>query len=174
MPTITERYASYTSPRWLVPSVQCLLSTVPPRHLQSLSEVVLTNSMSIGPGKTGRVRGRKHARDSCRGFYHRARDRAPAWLELVVDNTFRGIPPSVLSFSAVREVVLGDVLYHELGHHFDLTVGAPARTGEKAADSWSVRLLRQHVRQRHRFLRSLLALAVPVIRFEAKRRANRS
>jgi hypothetical protein len=89
---VTERYASYVPSRWLLSSMQCLLSSVPPAQLQSLSALVLTDSHSVGPGKTGRVRGRKYARNACRGFYHPAAGRASAWVEIVVDNSLGGVP----------------------------------------------------------------------------------
>jgi len=175
MTSVSERYASYKAPRWVLPALECLLGTLPKGHIQDLSSVVLTDSDGVGDGKTGRVRGRKHARRACRGFYHRASKGVPAWIELVVDNTIRSIPQSALLIPGMRELVLGEVLYHEVGHHFDATVGAPARSGESAAEAWSARLLRQHIRQRHHVRRAVgyvMAPAVRVIVSHLRRRAH--
>jgi hypothetical protein len=171
MPIITQRFSNFAPPHWLVPTVECLLSTVPPGHIQNVG-VVLTNAGAIGTGKTRRVRGRKHARNSCRGFYHHARDGCPAWVEVIVDNAVHDIPPLLRRVSITRELLLGSVLYHEIGHHLDATVGSPARTGEHAADAWSSRLMRQHIRHSHRIFRAFVLLAKPLIRREAKKLAR--
>jgi hypothetical protein len=121
----------------------------------------------MGRGKTRRVKGRKYNRRDCRGFYHRATKDAPAWIELAVDNILHGTPPFMLRISSVREGLLANTLYHEIGHHLDGVVGAPARTGESAAEAWSTRLVRQHFRQRHpvayRVLKTLKPISMPLL-----------
>jgi hypothetical protein len=124
----------------------------------------LTDSAAIGPGKTRRVRGRKYEARDCRGFYHAATEEAPCRATLIVDTTLRPVPRAILAVPAMREVVLAEALYHELGHHLDATVGAPARTGEAAAEAWSRRLVRQHFRERHRLFRAAARLLEPVVR----------
>ena len=54
------------------------------------------------------------------------------------------------AINVLRDLALAGVLFHELGHHLDATVGAAARAGERAAEDWSVRLHRQYFRRRYR------------------------
>jgi hypothetical protein len=67
-----------------------------------------------------------------------------------------------------RDFTLADVLFHEVGHHLDVTVGAPARSGEPAAQAWSKRLYRLHFRTRHPYLQRML----PILRRFARIMAN--
>ncbi len=168
MTAVLTHFKTFSPPRWLLPTVECLLATVPPGHAQSLSHVLLTDSDGIGRGKSARVRGRKWNRRDCCGFYHRATPRSPAHIVVIVDNVLRGVPRALRSIPFFREHALGRTIYHEVGHHLDHTVGSTSRPGEAAAENWSSRLLRQHWHSRHRISRAVLrilgALVLPVAR----------
>jgi hypothetical protein len=53
-------------------------------------------------------------------------------------------------------VVVGRVLFHEIGHHLDATLGSVGRTGEHGAEAWEARLSRGHFRRRYGYLRPLV------------------
>ncbi len=177
MPKVVEDYREYRAPEWVRGVVECLLTTVPPGQLQQLGCVTLRDSAGMPSGKTRRVRGRKHRVADCRGFYRGAFAGQSASIEIVVDNVLRNYPTLLLRFDLVREIVLGGVLYHEVGHHLDATIGAPAPGGEAAADAWSTRLLRSHILKEHPWRRRLLRLArpmlFPVLRWMRRRSAGR-
>ena len=63
----------------------------------------------------------------------------PASIEIVVDNAVAGWPAFVFALNLVRDMVLARVLFHELWHHLDATIGAAAPTGEAGLDppSWA-------------------------------------
>ena len=168
MTAVVTSFKTFTPPGWLLPTVACLLSTVPPGHAQSLSHVLLTDSDSVGRGKSARVRDRKWNRRDCCGFYHRATPSSPAHIVVVVDNVLRGIPHALRGVPFVREHALGQTIYHEVSHHLDFIVGSTSRPGEAAAESWSTRLLRGHWRSRHPVRRAVLrvvgAVVLPVAR----------
>src|SRR5262245_4641154 len=126
MATIQESYRDYTPPHWIRPSVERLLSTVPAGHLSGVEAIVLTDSAAIGKDRTLRVRGRRFDRRSCRGFYHPRHGSTPAWIDLVVDNILAVWPRPLLAFGFFRDLIVADVLFHEIGHHLDATVGAAA------------------------------------------------
>lgn len=151
-------------------AVERLLEALPPGHLAGLESVVLSNSMAVGKGKTSRVLGRKYKRNECLGFYHPASDGSAAWVELVVDR----ILPFNLPWWAPRKLILdmlfSKTLYHEVGHHLDDTIGSPARTGERAADSWATILRKQYFRRHHRVATFVLRMVFPVFRALAKNR----
>jgi hypothetical protein len=170
---IYENYKGYTPPRGVKSSVEKLLSGVPKEFLGGLESVVLANSESIGKGTTRRVEGRKYRRNNCAGFYHpRFKGNRP-WIEVIVDNTLGDTPRILLWIPLVREGMLSGTLFHELGHHLDVTVGAPAPTGEAAADAWSKRLSKRYFQKRYWYiLKPLSLLLAPFGPFMRKRIAR--
>ena len=132
------------------------MMSLPLQHVGGLQSVILTDSASIGKGKTQRVTGRKYDRNACRGFYHREWRGQPAWIQLVTDNILVGFPTSLLRFQLFRDLEVGETLYHEVGHHLHLTVGAAGRGGEETAAYWCKRLSGIHFRRRYWYLRPVV------------------
>jgi hypothetical protein len=109
----------------------------------------LTNGDAIGRGKTRRVAGQKYARRECLGFYHPKRDGEPTWIEIVVDNIVEScfgprMPRFMPYIPVARNLAFASTLFHEVGHHLEHTIGAPAPNGEAAAEAWQKRLLRSY------------------------------
>ena len=153
---IYESFRDYTSPPWVKPTVERLLSSLAPEHLAGLQSVVLTNASTV-KGKTGRVGRRKYNRNECGGFYHRASRNDQAWIEVLVDNAIERMPRFLLRLQFFRDAAVARTLYHEIGHHLDATLGAAARSGEVAAEDWRKRLSKMHGRKRYAYLRPLKA-----------------
>ena len=61
-------------------------------------------------------------------------------------------------------MVVGQVLFHEIGHHLDATGGSIGRVGEHGAQAWEARLSGQYLRQRYGYLRRF----APVMRLMAR------
>src|SRR6185436_11577680 len=101
-----------------------------PEHIGGLKSVVFTDSASIGRGKTRRVAGRKYDRNACRGFYYQGWNGKPAWIQLVADSVVAGYPPFLLRFQLLRDLVVAEVLYHEVGHHLQARAGSTGHGGE--------------------------------------------
>jgi hypothetical protein len=136
-----------------------------PEHVGNLQSIVLTDSASIGRGKTRRVSGRKYDRNACRGFYYQAWRGRPAWIQLVADNIVANCPAPLLRLQLFRDHEVAQTLYQEVGHHLHKTVGSAPRAGEETADYWRNRLFRIHFQRRYWCLRPvilLLALKTPV------------
>ena len=165
---VRESHINYRPPRHVLSTVTKLLRDLPSQALSGLESVVLTNSQAVGRGKTHRVKGRKYARRSCLGIYHPKESSEQPWIEIVVDNAIVCFFPRGLTrFSYVpilREMPLADVLFHEIGHHLDHTVGAPAPSGESAAEAWQKRLLRSYMQKRLWVLIPLMRLTKRVTR----------
>ena len=141
MVPIYENYKGYSAPDRVQPIVSKLLAALPHRYLSGLRSVVLTNSAAMTKGKTKRVAGRKHLRRECLGFYYRKSNSQPAWIELVVDNILAWGAAYSTAERDLTENAFASVLFHEIGHHLDYTVGAPAPSGEAAANAWKRLLL---------------------------------
>ena len=159
MVDIHENYRDYMPPAWLRATVERLLASLSAEHVGGLESIVLTNSSSLRKGKTGRVGGRKYRAQECRGFYHPAGSQGRAWIELVVDNTLRAFAGRRLWLNMWRDVIVGDVLYHEIGHHLHETVGSAQKGGEASADDWSRRLSEVHFEKRYGRYKPLFAIA---------------
>jgi hypothetical protein len=165
---VYENYRGYQPPPYARSAILRLLSTLPAGYLAGLQSVVLTNAIAIGGGKTGRVKGKKHFRNRCLGFYHPRWKGEQPWIEIVVDNViadfFRpGLPPIMSRIPILQNIALGDTLYHEIGHHLDHILGAPAPSGEAAAEAWTGRLLAMYFRKRYWYLIPLLPVAKAVV-----------
>ncbi|MGB6130502.1 MAG: hypothetical protein WCC14_00335 [Acidobacteriaceae bacterium] len=142
-PAIRESFSGYKPPFNVVRAVQRMLDFVPPRYLNGLSAVVLTNSDALPQRRLRRKtksRGRKVATSRALGIYHPARYRQPAWIEIFVDRIFRDEKWFWHRVRFMRESTLGDVLFHEIGHHIHYTVRPEHREKEDVADVWQVRL----------------------------------
>jgi len=144
---IHRNFQGYNPPRWFDRTIERLVSSLSDQHLSGLQSIVLTNSSALGKGKTRRVRGRKYQQRDCRAFYHHAWHGERPWIEIVVDNVLQTVPRFALSVNLVRDVIVGKVLYHEVGHHLQKTLGSAGRGGEHSADDWATRLLRLHVKR---------------------------
>ena len=160
LPKVITNFIGYTPPFDVVPIVERMLASVPPKYLIGLSEVALTNSSGL-PRKLRRSvtksRKRKVKIAKARGLYHPAWNGNRARIEIFIDNTLRNWEKGWwLSLPSYREILLGDVLFHEIGHHIHATVQPEFREKEDVADSWKVKLKRQYNRARHPWQRALL------------------
>lgn len=160
MVPIYENYKDYQGPYYAKRTIAKLLSTLPKHYLSGLQSVVLTNSTAVGKGKTRRVKGKKFRRQDCLGYYHPKWNGAQPWIEIVVDNVVAsgGTPRSVMHIPLVRNLAFAGTLFHEVGHHLDHTIGAPARSGEAAAEAWQNRLAASYFRKQYWYLVPLLRI----------------
>lgn len=166
-PTVITNFVGYTPPFNVVPIVERMLASVPPKYLVGLSEVVLTNSSGL-PRKLRRSvtksRKRKVKSAEAGGLYHQAWQGNRAWIEIFVDNILRNWEKGWwLSIRFYRESLIGDLLFHEIGHHIHATVQPEFREKEDVADGWKLRLTRQYIRFRHPWLIALLSPFQPLI-----------
>lgn len=171
MRLVQEAYTDYEPPTWVRPTVERLLSAAPAAYLSSVQAIVLTDAASQNAGKTQRMRGRKFDRRASRGFYHPKQAGSAAAIHIVVDNVIAAAPvPFLLSFRLFREHLLAEVLFHELGHHLDVTVGAFVRGGEAAAEDWSRRLSRTYFHRQYWWSRPIARVMLPLVAWEVRRR----
>jgi hypothetical protein len=170
---VYEDYRDYQPPRYARAAISRILAEIPVKYLAGLQSVVLTNSMAVGRGKTGRVKGKKYVRNKCLGFYHPKWKGDQPWIEIVVDNIVAayfgpGIPPILSRFPMLQNLAFADTLFHEIGHHLDHTVGAPAPGGEAAAEAWSARLIVFYFRRRYWYLVPFVPVAKVLVRVVRK------
>ena len=153
MVPVYENYKDYCPPRIVHRTVVSLLSCLPKGYLSGLRSVVLTNAKATEKGRTIKLKRKKVVRAKCLGFYHPGKRGEPPWIEIVVDNIIAGAPYVFWCIPILRKMMFSGPVFHEVGHHLDCTIGAPARSGEAA-----VRLTHRYAKQHYWYL-------LPVVRF---------
>jgi hypothetical protein len=147
---IAEAYRQYTPPFDVSVVVRRLLSSVPEEYLRGLDCVVLTNVEALSrkerKGK-GWTRGRKFSNSRVLAFYHHRSRTSMAYIEVRVDKVIEGTGKWAPRIAFLRDIVVGHVLFHEIGHHIHSTVRPEHREKEDVADAWSGKLLRSFVRK---------------------------
>ncbi|PYS36144.1 MAG: hypothetical protein DMG14_25310 [Acidobacteria bacterium] len=63
----------------------------------------------------------------------------------------------------LRNIAFASTLYHEVGHHLERTIGAPAPGGEAAAEAWKNRLLCSYLRKSYWYLVPFLGVAKAIV-----------
>jgi hypothetical protein len=147
----------------VVAMLQRIIDSVPEKYLQGLTEVVLTNTGGLPRSRRRSVsksRGRKVRIIQARGLYHPTSRQRGAWIEIFLDNTLdrwgdRWLGRMLSRTTWFRETELSEVLFHEIGHHIHFTVRPEYREKEDVADVWKVRLQRNYIRQRYKFIRAI-------------------
>jgi hypothetical protein len=166
-PNITTSYSGYDPPFDLVPIVRRMLESVPEDYLLGLGEVVLTNASGLARKRRRSVsksRRRKVSMMEARGLYHPAFNGSHAWIEIFVDNTLRGRETGWwLWIPLLRESKIGDVLFHEIGHHIHFSYRPEYREREDVADVWKVRLEKRYARSRFPWMARLGRLIRPLL-----------
>ncbi len=157
---VTQFTGGFVPPFNVAATVEKMVETVPPKYLNGLSEIVLTNTAAL-PRKLRRSvtksRKRKVRIVETAGLYHQSWHGKQAWIEIFVDNAL-GAPPEgwlrwMWKWGLFRDTGLREVIFHEIGHHIHTTVRPEHREKEDAADVWKLRLLRNYFRQRRPILR---------------------
>lgn len=152
MVEIVENYRGWEPPLDVEAVVQRLLSRLPEHYLYGLRSVVLTYAGGMSRErrrkKTGSRR-KKVAIVRCRGLYHPKWRNEPAWIELFVDNILPGGSGPWVRLVPAQDFIIGDVLFHELGHHLHYTQAREHRETEAVAEDWEIRLLQKYVLRRY-------------------------
>jgi hypothetical protein len=140
-------------------SVERLLHGIPKQYTIGLSRVILRDSANLtrhekmkrklaGPEKV------------LLGCYHKQWRGEGAFIELFVDKIMDQSTSPLLRFSFWLDLLISDVLYHELGHHIHRTLRPERKNPESTANHWRRTLRHLYFRRRYR-------LIIPVIRVAA-------
>lgn len=177
LPDVVESYREYAPPAYFKPVVENLLHDVPQKYLVGLRTIVLANTAGLTRDKKRQKvwsRKRKARLAEALGSYYKETRSSPATVWLYVDNIVNQRPDWPLRLPIIRYMVVGDVLYHEIGHHIH-AVHSPAYEGkENVAEEWSRRLGRSFIRRRYWYLYPLLYLVGRVLVFFDKRAERRA
>jgi hypothetical protein len=152
-----------TEPAWFRPTIERLLASLPEGSCQGLGAIVLTRT-DITANRPRQRRARTNRKGIALGKYHRGWKGEPAWIELVVDEIITTIPRELRWIRIFRDRAVGQVLFHEIGHHLDAKRLSVGRTGEHGAEAWESRLGRRYLQQRYGYLRPFAPLLLATTR----------
>jgi hypothetical protein len=160
-PQIIVAFQSYTPPFNAERAIRRMLRDVPAKFLHGLHTIVLTNASALSRKERDRKTwGRRRvALGETLGYYSQEWRGDPAHITILVDNLERRWGRRWLQVGFIRDMVLSELLFHELGHHIH-RVHRPEYEGkENVADKWSRRLKRKFMSGRYWYL---LPLAAPI------------
>lgn len=136
-----------------------LMRHVPAEHVEGLHKIVMTNSASLlssSKGKFVAEDGKRFRAADCRGLYSNGN------IFLVIDQILRHYPEAFLLVPFIKRLAIGEVLYHELGHHIHRREQPGYRDNREAvADEWSDELMATFFKARYWYLK-------PVVRAYAR------
>lgn len=158
---IIEAYKDYRPPKYVKRAVENLLRTAPKKYLVGLGSIILTN-FSGKPSKrrSGKIsRGnRKIARSNIYGLYTHASRRNRPYIGIYIDKILAKAK-WYNSLPLAREMVLGQCLFHELGHHAHSTIRPEHRDRELVANEWCDKFLGNFLRKKYWYLLPILVPA---------------
>jgi hypothetical protein len=115
--------------------VEKLLSKVPKEHLIGLETIFIVDKIRYKKG------------NNINGLYWPKDDRRAAFIEIAVKDIYKDIPKFILYLPFIKDFMMADVLYHEIGHHYqNYKHGISKNTREKFADNYKTYMLRREFR----------------------------
>jgi hypothetical protein len=146
---IVEDYYNYYPPVHVYGSLELLLRYVPEEHLRGLRQIILTNSEQLQGQMKGKITSEKQRirPSDCRGLY------GVGHIRLIMDRIFDPYPEIFLLVPVIKTYAIGEILYHEIGHHIHQMEEPGFRDRkEEVADEWGDKLMRIFLRRRYWYL----------------------
>jgi hypothetical protein len=152
---ITEQYFDYKPPVMLYRSLPLLLHYVPSEYLAGLHKITLTNSAGLSEMYRGKVSSEKRRvrPADCRGLYGNGN------ILLVMDQIFLEVPEVLLLLPFIKNFLIAQTLYHEIGHHIHRLKEPGYRAKkETIADEWRDKLTREFMRRHYWYIGAVVRL----------------
>jgi hypothetical protein len=163
---IYESYKDFSPPAWVRTSIARLVDGIPAQYANGLHSITLTNTSGLNHRRRRQktiARKRKVSIIECRGLYHQAWQGKPAMIELFIDKILYRWPALILKVPLFQDMLLADVLYHELGHHIHKTCAPEHREREDVAEVWGKKIGRLYFRQKYKWFKLLGFILKPLV-----------
>jgi hypothetical protein len=147
---VLEAYHSFRPRIDFRQTVLELLQGICPDYLVGLKRVVLRDSGGFSRAEK-KKRQRRPSQDLLGTYYH-ATHATPPRIDLFVDAIATRWPGIVLKIPLLRQILIGNVLFHEVGHHIHARIKPEFKDPESAAEAWARRLSREFAHKRHPYL----------------------
>ncbi len=160
-PRVFEAYGSYDAPKNIVPIMNSLLDGVPEGFYIGLSEIQITDSSTLSEARRRAKTSERCRVGQARALYSPASKRGSARIEIFLDKVLNDLPLVLRRLNFFKELVLAEVLFHELGHHrqFHGEISLRKNRQEAFAEECSSRLLRRLFNRKYKFLKPFVAIA---------------
>jgi hypothetical protein len=152
---IIENYNNYMPPFNTKRTINTLLKYTEPKYLSGIKSITLTNAASLSHDRrreTTWYKDHKVKILKSRGLYYKAQHGQPASIELFVDNILQGYSRKDLFLPIAQETIVGEVFFHELGHHIHYSLKPEYIERENVAEKYTGRLSRQFLKNRYWYL----------------------
>ena len=146
---LIENYNDYPAPCFIKDSINRLLSGIPQKYLIGIKSIILTNSKSLTSDRKKDDKNKLKNGWQTLAFYNPQRKSKPAFITMYIDRIIKDFPPLALKFHIIIDVIIGHVLFHEIGHHIHYSKIPEYRDREKVADKWIGKLGRKYLWRRY-------------------------
>jgi hypothetical protein len=163
---IQEDYRDFVAPFWVSKALCRLLDGIPEKYLYGLKTILLTNSLGLNRSqrrKKTKFKKHKVSNHACLGLYQQEWQGQPAKIELFTDNILSSFPALIQRIPFFQDLIMGDVLYHEVGHHIHKSSEPEYREREDVADFWRKKLIGIYFRKQYWYLRPLTIVLKPLV-----------
>ena len=130
---IKASYQNYHPPGNPEKSIRILLKYVPDKYLRGIDVIILRSSKDVN--RATRREDFKGPKTTL-GTYHHRHGNSKPYIELYIDTIIEKYGP-LRKIPMVRNIAIGETLYHEIGHHIHQTIKPEYRDKERTADDWS-------------------------------------
>jgi len=154
-PEIIENFRDFDPPAKFRNTVDDLVRCVPPEFLVGLQSITLTNRFALSRNQKRKKtwsRNRKIRLADALGYYTPATRSSRAAIVLYVDNITGSWDVWFAKLPLVRYMPVGEVLYHEIGHHIHAAHRPVYKGKEDVAEYWRRKLWVRFVRRRYWYL----------------------
>jgi len=153
-PRIVVAYQNYKPPFNSEKVIRNMLAVVPANYLWGLHSIVLTNVQALSrKSREQKGAGRRRVPLSkALGYYTQAWKGEPARVTLLIDNLQKQWGRAWLRFGFIRDLILAEVLFHEIGHHIHRLHIPEFEGPENVAEKWSKKLRTKYVRVHYWYL----------------------
>lgn len=159
-PDVSEAYVNCEPPKGTAKLVVSLLENVPSRLYVGLAQICLLDASGLSKARRRLKTTQKARVGETLAVYSPPNIREPARIEIFVDKVLSQLPSIFRRVEFFRELVIAQVLLHELGHHVQAQRKVRLRRikEEAFAEAIAAKLLRRLVNRKYKFLKPLIAI----------------
>jgi hypothetical protein len=147
--------------------IEDLLLGIPQEYLEGLGAVVICDSDSFME--------HYETDHTPLGRYNHPieKDELP-WIEVVIDTLIQELG-GFAKIPFIRDLIIGNTLYHEIGHHINRKESLEKAQAEKIAEKWRKKLSKYYLKRKYWYLFfPLLLLILPFRRLIEKKLKNKT
>lgn len=158
-PAVTESYGTYVPRGNIIAIVDGLMDYVPGNFYVGLQEICLTDSSTLSQSKMRSKTTEQIRIGQVKALYWPASTSAPARIEIFLDKVLNQLPTLLGKMMFFKEIVIAEVLFHELGHHLQSQQKYRTRRNhhETFAEECAVKLLQNLLNKKYKLLKPFVS-----------------